>query len=231
MPAFATAWVGVQGNGVTSVTNVAITSSGNLIAACVTDSTTLAAVNPVTDNKSNTFQKETNSFVANGGDNCYLYYAENATTGAGHTITATSSAGSSFLTICAATGSSLATSSTLDKSVIGTGTSTTLASGNTAATTNANDWVLGFGTFNAVADNTFTAGGAYTMRSQIGLGSIGGTSFLEEKVVAATGAQSASATWGGASGGFVCGCAAFSDGTGGGGGGVTVKSLAAMGVG
>lgn len=212
--AFGAAWTGLQGNSVTAVTTGAITSSGNFVAACVTDNNALAASTPVTDSKSNTYQKAIGP-IAVSTDDTYIYYAENATVGASHTITATSSVGSSFMSVSAASYSGLATSGTIDKTTSGSGSSTSLSSGNTATTTSTNELLIGGGTFSTGSSITFTAGASYNMRSQIGLGSLGGTSFLEERIVAATGAYSASATEsGGAGSNWVCLIATFSDGGG-----------------
>lgn len=212
--AFGIAWVGAQGNSVTSVTAAAITSTGNFIGAAVTNNNTIAAVNPVVDSKSNTYQKALGP-ITSSTDNVYLYYAESPTVGASHTITATSSTGSSFMTLCAATWSGLAASGTLDKTATGNGTSVNLLSSNTANTTSANELLLGCGTISAGTFSAWTAGASYTIRSNIADANSGGTGFIEDRIVSATGAYSSGATWTGSSGNWVDLIATFSDGGGG----------------
>lgn len=199
--AFVIAWVGAQGNSVTSVTATGINTTGaNFIAVAVTDNLTLAAVNPVTDSNTNTYQKALGPLGA--GDNVYQYYAESPTVGASHTITATSSAGSSFLTLCAAAYSGMASSSTIDKTQSGTGTGTSLDSGNTATTSQADELLIGNGTVSTGGSVTWSAGASYTNRATVTNADIGGIGYIEERIVAATGAYSAPESLSGGTGGW-----------------------------
>lgn len=200
--AFATAWTGIQGNSVLSVTATAIASTGNFIGVSATDNNAFAAT-PVSDTKTNTWQKSQGP-TAVSTDNVSQYYAENATTGVAHQITLTSAVGSSFLTLCAASYSALATSGTIDQIHSGSGNSTALDSGATPATVQANELCLLAGTISTGFDGVFTGGSGFTVRSSTGAASVGGTGFIADKVVSATGAQQGTCGWSNAAGTWVC---------------------------
>lgn len=222
-------WAGLQGNSVSTLTNVGVNTTGaNLIVVGVTSNVTLTSV---TDNKGNTYTKAPGMPNGDGSttDFSYLYYCESPTVGSGHTLTVTPSSGGAFLTLSASSYSGLAASSSLDKQHNGSGTGTALDSGNTATTTNANALLIGFGTLSTGSDGTF-ASGTYTVRSQAGAASIGGIGFIMDRIVSATGAYNATASWSNASGPWVCGIAVFSDTSIGGGGitGAVASTLGAL---
>jgi hypothetical protein len=201
------------------------TTGGNFIVATVTSNNALTSV---TDNKSNTYTL-LGPFNTAGGDNLYIAYTNNAaaaTCGTGHIITANAT-GSTFFTISAAAYSGLATSGVLDKSAHSNGTGTALSSGSTATTSQANILLIGAGTIAAGSNFSWTAGSGYTLRSSVGTAATTGTGFLEDQIVAATGAYSATAT-SGVSGGWDCAIGAFKDATAGG-GGVPLTGQAAAG--
>jgi hypothetical protein len=168
------------------------TTTGNLIVVGVSfDSGTLNTVTAVSDSKSNTYTK---ILDLDGTQDVTLWYAQNITGGASHTVTVTFNSGAgAALGFVAQEFTGIASSSSLDKSVIAQGTSTTPASGNTAATTQADELVVGVLGFSSTS-TSITLGSGYS-----NLGSVTGTNLsaaLESKVVAATGAQSAGATLG-----------------------------------
>lgn len=124
-----------------------------------------------------------------------IFYLENVGAGS-HTITATFSGSESFRRIRAYEVSGLQTSSSKDQSAgqkqasPGTGTDA-VSSGASSATTNANDFVMGFSQDTADSDpgaGTISAGTGYTL---FGVNRI---LAVESKSVAATGAQTATFT-------------------------------------
>lgn len=213
-------WSGQSTIGESShATNSVDTTGGNFVVAVITSNN---AVQSVTDNKSNGYTL-IGPFAGAGADNVYIAYTNNstaATCGTGHVITA-NSAGSSFITISAAAYSGLATSGVLDKQHSASGTGTALDSGSTTTTAQANELLIGGGTVAAGSTVTWTAGTGYTIRSSVTNAAVGGVSYLEEKIVSATGTYNATAT-SSVSGGWDAAIATFKDAAA---GGATTKVL------
>lgn len=225
--AFVLAGAGNQSGSVTSFPATSFNTTGaNFIACGIACSTTLSGV---TDNKGNTY-----SLIgpyASSTDNVYIAYVANASVGTGTIITATSGA-AGFYAMCPACYSGLATVTPFDKEAHAGGNSSSLSSGATATTTQANELVLCTGTLSSGSDLGFGASGSFTMRSSENLASSGGVCFLEDLIVSATGAQTGVATSGGNTGPWTCLVATFADTTiGGGGGGGTVFKFGLLGVG
>jgi hypothetical protein len=193
--AFVGAWAGIQGNNVTSVTNAGRTSvAGNFIACGISINTAVNFVG-IADSYSNTWLQAAPSsgwYAGGGFDSSRLHDAADILGGTSHTITLTMSP-ASFATIQAAEYSFGATG-TLDQiahdSLVGS--STSLDSTATPATTAADELLVGFGC-QAMTDGTFTwtAGAGYTLRSSTNNANAGSTAALEDRIVSATGAYNA----------------------------------------
>lgn len=205
-----------QGNSVNTNTTGAIDTTGaNFLVVCIASNLGSSSFTSLTDSKSNTWQVALN-WTSNSGDFIRIMYAENPTVGTGHTFSLNYSS-SAFTVLCAAAYSGMATASTIDKTATGTGNSTSLLTSATATTAQSEELLIGTGTLSAGADSTFSAGTNYTIRTQQGFASSGAIGFLEDRIVAATGTYTASATWGGSSGVWVAGIATFKGASGGGG--------------
>lgn len=196
--AFVGAWAGAQLNNVTSGTTAARTTTvGNTIVAAITsDQTNVTA----TDSKGNTITAWSRGWVkGTTGDFHNVFVIPIVTGGAGHTIGFTTGGSGRFVTICAAEYSGVAASAFLDQDAQGGGNSTALTA-TTPATTQADELIVGFGTMNTGTNSAWTAGSGYAIRSSVTDGTAGGVGFLEDKIVSATGAQTAAATYGGSAG-------------------------------
>jgi hypothetical protein len=199
----------VQNNSNPSAATGAIDTSGaNFLVATITSNQGATGFTSFTDNKSNTNWQVAVDWTANGGDFIRIMYHENPAVGAGHTFTLTYS-GSVFTVHCVAAYSGMATTSLLDKTATGTGNSTSLLTTATATTTQADELLIGCGTVSDGANSSFTAGASYNMRTQQGLAGSGTIGFLEDRIVSATGAYTASATWGGGAGPWPAAIATF----------------------
>lgn len=191
-------------SGATSFTMVwsSNTTTGNLIVVVVGIITN--TVSSITDSQSNTYTKATNG-KANSND-VEIWYAQNITGGTTPTITVNTSASGTSSGI--AQEYSGLTASAFDKAVSGTGIAGTASSGNTAATTSANELIVG-GV--AMGASTPTAGAGYgnlTVNSTTATNKVA----IEDKRVTSTGAQAA--TFGGAGSIWSCSVATFAESTG-----------------
>lgn len=149
------------------------------------------------------------AFENNGNDDVTIRYIENIVGGASHTITVTTAAGS-YSSLNASEYSGMATSSSLDKSAVGTGLSTSLLTAATATTTQAAELLIGSAHKNYDGSTgPWTAGASYTLRGNNADTNNGAVTFLEDRIVSSTGAYTASATWGGSSNEWVCQIATF----------------------
>ena len=207
--AFVQAWTGVQGNAVASVTTGTLTTtSGNFIGV---GQTCDASASTISDNKSNTVAVAIGP-IQNASDYIQIAYFKNIVGGASHTVTSTRS-GAGYHTLCPAEFSGLDLTAPLDQTASATGTSTALNSGNTSTTTVANELLLGTGTISAGTNSSWTAGTNFTMRGSVGNALAGAVGYLESRIVSATGAYAAPATWGGSSDGWIAAIATFKEST------------------
>lgn len=173
------------------------TTTGNMLVAAVFNESTTDKASAVSDG-TNSFVKILSKRIATTGNGWIsLWYAKNITGLTTPTFTAT-------ITTPSGTGSGLIvreysgldTTAPLDKSTSLGGTTTAISSGATAATTNANELVIGAGASD-FGNNTYTVGAGYgnlitTKNADLDLS-------MEDKIVAATGAQTATMTLGSAS--------------------------------
>lgn len=173
----------------TTTAFTAATTAGNLIVVAISnDSGGTTSVTGVTDNKGNTYTKI--KTVANSSA-LDIYYAANIAGGTGHTISVTwSLAAASNLSIIAQEYSSMPTAP-LDVSVSAIGSTVSPSSGATAATTQADELVVGILSFDA-ATTTVMAGSGYGNLTSIAV--TGAHTAMESKVISATGAQTATFT-------------------------------------
>lgn len=205
--AFVSAWTGVQFNSSTGGSTAAkATSAGNFIGIVTTLDTnttwTIATAAP-----SNTVSQCIAPFQ-NSGDFIKGNYVENITGGASTTVTITTNA-SRYSTLCPAEWSGVATSSSIDQTNTGTGSGTTLTSGNVTISTPPNQLLLGGGTINTSVNSTFTGASSFTARSQMGTGGSGGTSCLVSREDISSGTYAASMTWGSSGTTYSCWIATF----------------------
>lgn len=189
---------------VTSFTDTfsSATTSGNLIfIAIADDSGTSFEISSVTDNYSNAY---TNISVTSGTPVLSLYYAKNIAGGASHTITVNTAGFGTNYGIVAQEFSGLDTTAPFDVTAAATGTSAAPASGSTAATTSANEQVVG-----AVAFAGSAAPSLGTGYSNLGSAvQTNADTGMESKTVTATGAQSAAFTLTGSTT-WSCACVTF----------------------
>ena len=194
--AFVAAWAGVQNSAPSppqSLTTAAVDTTGaDLIVATVTNDSSAGLA--FSDNKGNSYSLAFGPTQNGTGDFVAIYYCKPTTVGAGHTLTGTATAASNFMTISAACYSGIAASTPLDKTASATGSGTALDSGNTATTAQADELIIGGGTVSGGSTVTWTAGSGFTLRSHVDAASVGGVSYVEDKIVAATGAYNAPIT-------------------------------------
>ncbi len=139
-------------------------------------------VSSVTDSLANTYILATSGATASG-NNVYVFYAINKASGA-DTVTAHVSGGGVMEDIHEYSG--ISTTAPVDQKKISLGTGTAINSG-TVNTLVPNELIFGFA---AVDGNSVTSAGAtFTLRQNTGSGELS-----EDKIVAATGAYSATAT-------------------------------------
>ncbi len=139
-------------------------------------------VSSVTDSLSNTFTLATSGATASG-NNLYVFYAISKASGV-DTVTAHVSGGGVMEDIHEYSG--ISTTSPLDQKKVSLGTGTAINSG-TVNTLLPNELIFGFA---GVDGNSVTSAGAtFTLRQNTGSGELS-----EDKIVAATGAYSATAT-------------------------------------
>lgn len=142
------------------------------------------------------------------GGQIRIAYIENIVGGASHTITLTAAAASnSFMNATEYSG--IISSGSLDKVNSGTGTSTALLSAATATTAQPNELIIGGGANSDATSSAWTAGASFNLRGNLANGLTGACGFLEDRIVAARGAYTSSATWSGGSSAWVCQVATF----------------------
>jgi len=175
----------------TTVSSIAVAftgaqTAGDFIAVGVSWGSSVS-ISSITDTKGNTYTLAVGPTTFSGAASA-IYYAKNiaAAAAGANTVTVTFSAATGTPDLRVAEYSGVATTNPLDVTAVSTGTSATSNSGS-ATTTNANVLLIGS---NAVLSGTQSAGTGYTSR-QISLydGNI-----LEDRIVSATGAYSATAT-------------------------------------
>lgn len=188
-----------------SVTTASWTStSGNILVAGIEADVVALNGITVTDNKGNTWNRVISTSLASTFD-LEIWVAYNITGGATHTVTATDNGGGVDSLIIVEEWSGAALAAALDKSAGATGlASTALNSGATAATTQADELVVGVGV--ASGNVTMTAGASYSNLTKIN--TTFSTLAFETKVVSATGAQTADMT-SGTAGSWACEVATF----------------------
>ncbi|MBS0421997.1 MAG: fibronectin type III domain-containing protein [Proteobacteria bacterium] len=145
-----------------------------------------ASVSSITDTKGNTYTLAVGPTSFSGAASA-VYYAKNiaAAAAGANTVTVTFNTSTGTPDLRVAEYSGIDTTSPLDVTAVSTGTSATSSSGS-ATTTNANDLLIGS---NAVLSGTAGAGTGFTQR-QI---STQDGNILEDQIVSATGAYSATA--------------------------------------
>jgi hypothetical protein len=212
--AFVGSWTSAQFNGNTGGSLGGRTSTaGNFVA--ITWSSTDFTPPTVTHSQAGTVQVAV-AEAGNGGDGISIRYIENIVGGASHTITLTTAAGQ-FSTLNATEYSGVATTSSIDKTAQGTGSSTSLLSAATATTTQADELLIGVGTINSGTNSTWTATQSGTIRGQITDASVGSISQLWDRIVSATGTYQSGVNWSGASNAWIMQIATFKAAAGGGG--------------
>lgn len=205
----ALARVGVHTGTNTGFASSAVTASwtstsGNMLIAIAEADTVAQNGITVTDSKGNTWNRVISTSLASTFD-LEVWVAYNITGGATHTVTASDNGGGVDSLIIVEEWSGAALTSAADKSAGTTGlASSALNSGATAATTQADELVIGAGT--ASGNVTMTAGASYSNLTRIN--TTFSTLAFESKVVSATGAQTADMT-SGVSGSWTCQVATF----------------------
>jgi hypothetical protein len=159
-------------------------------------------------NGSMTSRAQTSSATSVG---THIGYVD-ATSSAAATISSTVTAGHDYrVSISEWSGLSAAS---FDKSIDGTGSAATHASGNTATTTQANELVIVFDSHSAVDTATNAAASGYTkLVNASDESTTNMPAFVGYKSVSSTGAQSASVTW--ENGEYVCSVLTFKESGGG----------------
>ena len=207
-----------------SGTSVAITVPAAGVAAgcsivlaigCVTTAATVSA----TDTAGNTYAVDADASNA-AAVRVLILSAHNVNAlVSGDTITVSWSVAVTVKSVTAVAYSGLATTSTRDKTSTGTGTGTAPSSGATATTTAANELVVGAVAYNGFLSDGLTAGAGFTARTGAGTStSTAATNrvvFPEDTIVAATGAQTADGTIGGAGGPWATAVATYKAASGG----------------
>src|SRR5579859_7031355 len=186
----------------------------------------------VTDNvNAGNYSNDVTQVLATDLDTCVIASKLAAAAGA-TTVTATLASASGSIVLCIAEVAGIATSAALDKTASANNTSATPNSGNTAATTTANEFVFGFLGTNDTNAETIGAGGWMTLGDVVA--HVGGNTnnYVADawQIVSATGVQAASFTLS-VSEEWACLCATYKAAGGGGGGGATAHFLACLGVG
>lgn len=196
MPAFVQSTAASAAGFPTSVTTPAFasnTTTGNAIIVGAMTQDAANTVDSVTDSVGNTYARKAQANV--GALNLEIWLAEDITGGASHTVTVNDS-GSLAGGLIAFEISGLATSNAFDKSAGASGASGSLDSGNTAATAQANEILIGFGGITSVSTPTWTEGASYLPSPPVSTdGSGAGYAIaMEYRVVSATGAYNATMT-------------------------------------
>jgi hypothetical protein len=227
---------GVGGSGTTiSDTAKGNTTVGNLlVAVCVTSDSTANAVT-FSDSQGNTWTKSLEAARAATGPQLSIGWCVVAT-GKSHTIgvdtiTATLSSSVTARTLLVAEFANLL-AAPLDKvSAAAGGTGSSLASGVTATTTQADELVVGgLAASFSTTGHSFTPGATYTLASSSTFVRVA-SGLIEYKTVAATGTVSADATTDVSADGWEAGCLTFKAAASGGGGGIGLHGMSSLGVG
>jgi hypothetical protein len=167
-------------------TTVSTAFSSNVAAGDAIIVTTMVGgttTSSVTDTLGNTYTKAVQT-LSGGTDEIAIFYALNSTGGA-DTVTAHYAVANGFATVYIHEYAGVLTSAALDKTSSGTGSGTAVSSGATAATTSANELLIGM----ATSDHTITAGeSGWNIRQNAG------GNMSQDDVVSATGAYAATFT-------------------------------------
>lgn len=188
-----------NGGGGGASLNVSLSSSntvpGNAILVTILQRPNSGGVliTSVTDSEGNTYT-QLKSSTDGGGDQNASFIATGIVGGTHPTVTCHTNAGTASINMTVAEVSNLA-SVPKDKEAAGTGSSTTMDSGATPATTQAVELVIGYGGTPSAGPPTFTPGAGYTLLDQGIFGGFNGiNSFTEYLVTSGTGVQDATAT-------------------------------------
>ncbi len=186
----------------------AATTAGNTIVVTISDdSGGLTAVTGVTDSKGNTYQR---ILIQDGVSTLQAWWCP-AITGAGttHTVSiAWNTAATGRVTAAAQEFGGFAAAPVVDRTIVNAATSTAATSTATAATTAANELVVG-ALSRAGTASAMSLGSGYTNLGTVNVANAGVA--MESKVVAATGAQTATFTIA-ASRDYVAACITFKAG-------------------
>lgn len=174
----------------TKTTAALDTTGANLLVAVLTNDTDTGMA--VSDSKGNTWSTAIAPVHVSGGDWVAIYYCVPSSAGTGHTITGTASASNNLISLSAAAYSGI-DAVPLDRTAATNGSGYNLDSGATATTAQADELIIGGGTLAAGLVITWTAGPGFTLRSHCDDAANAGISYLEDRIVAATGAYSAPA--------------------------------------
>lgn len=224
----------VKDSGATPATTAALGTSlavHDLVVVMVgMDGGATGLVTGVTDSKGNTYTKVPSFDIANAGGTLALdcWYAPVTTGGASATVSVAFNDAATNANVVVQHFNGFTGTPTFDqKSTSSNATSTTATSGATSATTQSAEVVVG-GAVHASTVSAYTLGAGYTnlTQSSVAARQIG----MESKVVAATGAQTATFTIA-ATRVNIGGVVTFYDNTGGGGAVVSAPSMGLMGVG
>lgn len=225
--------VGGTSTTVTATTGVNTTVGNLLVAICVTsDSTANAAT--FTDSKGNTWTKSLESAKSVTGPQLSMAWtvvAVGKSHSSGDTFTATLATSISARTLLVVEFANLL-AAPLDKTgAAATGTGSSLASGTTATTAQAEELIVGgcAASF-AATGHSFTPGATYTLASSSTFVRVA-SGLIEYKIVSATGTYNADATTDVAADGWVAGCLTFKAQASGGGGGTGLHGMSSLGVG
>lgn len=218
-----------------TLATTASTSAGSCLVVAFYNEDSLAVGVP-TDTKGNTYLKAFDLAVS-GSLHGSLFYAPNAAaiTGGVDTLGFTKNAAGNRPTAAAGIElTAIATASPLDVFQVANGTGTTQTTGTTAATSVADSMAVAIWINDSLlnwtgATNSFSAFDV-NFGTLAGAGG-GGRLAIGHKALSATGTVESTATRAAGAGVTVVGGVAVFKGSGGGGGGVTVKQLAALGVG
>jgi galactose oxidase-like protein/chitobiase/beta-hexosaminidase-like protein/Big-like domain-containing protein/Kelch motif protein len=194
-----------------SVTYTGAQTAGNLNVVVVGWGDTTSTVTSVTDTKGNGYQLASGPTVVASGETLAVYYAANipAAAASGNAVKVTFNTAARYPDIRIAEYSGISQTAPLDTKAAAQGSGTAASSG-AAATTNANDLLVGASQVQNVTTGT---GSGYTKR----LITSPNGDILEDQVVAAVGSYSATATI--SAGGWIMHMVAFRGAAGGGGGG------------
>lgn len=152
-----TSFLGVTTN---PVTTSSFTSAGNLIVGFFVDASGSPSTLAVTDNKGNSYTVAT-FFTVSVGDKVSYFYAQNATTGAGHTLTFTTDASKTPTTAIVIDWFSGTATSPFDQAAGATGGSgvASIAPGTlTPSVANCLVWTFGYDIVSPFAAGTWSAG-------------------------------------------------------------------------